>query len=161
MTQVIAKSTKIDGRLFAVKNLLILKNLVVTYDISGSRRASTLDFTDIWHTFGELRARGGFFELGIYYRLLTSGRLIPKVVENIQDARVELDGQLRENITRFREEAADLIAKSASAGKRGAMTAEEIIKQRILEAFPQEQQLRDSLWDAVKTFGDDKKRVGV
>jgi hypothetical protein len=160
-SQIVARSSKVDSRIFAIKNLLLMKNLVVAYDISGSRRAPALDFTDVWNTFGELRARGRLFELSTYYRLLTSGNLLPKVVENIQDARVELDGQLRENITIFREECNAMLLKGGSGGKKGAKTAEETIKEKLLDAFPQEEQLRESLWEAVKTFGEDKKKVSI
>jgi hypothetical protein len=155
------KSPKIDGRILAIKNLLLLKNLVVAYDISGSHRAPALDFSDVWNTFSELRERGRLFELSTYYKLLTSGSLLPRIVENIQDARVELDGQLRENITVFREECTEMLSKTGSSGKRGALTPEQTIKKKLFDAFPEEEQLRENLWEAVQTFGEEKKRVAI
>lgn len=150
--------SQIDGRMFAIKNFVLLKNLVLAYEISGSHRASVLDFTDLWATFAELRVRGGLFDIASYYNLLKSGNLLPKVVENVQDARIELDGLLRENITKFREECANMVMKDRAGGKKGTMTAEEQIKKKLAVVFPQEEQLRDGIWDAVQLLVDEKRR---
>jgi hypothetical protein len=155
---VIQKFSQMDSRIFAIKNLVLLKNLVLAYEISGSHRASVLDFTDLWATFAELRVRGGLFDIASYYNLLTSGNLLPKVVENVQDARVELDGLLRENITMFREESAKMMLKERSSGKRGEMSAEKQIKKKLAAAYPQEEQLREGLWEAVQLLVDEKRR---
>jgi hypothetical protein len=150
--------SQMDGRMFAIKNFVLLKNLVLAYEISGSHRASVLDFTDLWATFAELRVRGGLFDIASYYNLLRSGNLFPKVVENVQDARIELDGLLRENITKFREECANMVLKDRTGGNRGTMTAEEQIKKKLAVVFPQEEQLREGLWDAVQLLVDEKRR---
>src|SRR5258706_7737922 len=89
---VTAKYTSIDGNIFAIKNLVLLKNLVLAYEISGSRQASALDFSRMWATFSELRNRGGLFDVTAYYALLRSGNLFPLVVMSVQDAMTELDG---------------------------------------------------------------------
>jgi hypothetical protein len=149
--------SQIDGRIFAIKNFVLLKNLVLAYEISGSHRVSALDFTDLWATFAELRVRGGLFDINSYYNLLRSGNLLPKVVESVQDARIELDGLLRENITKFREEAASMVLKNQVSGTRGTLTAEEQIKKKLAAIFPQDEQLRENLWDAVQLLVDEKR----
>ncbi len=149
---------QIDGRLFAIKNLVLLKNLVLAYEISGSHRVSALDFTDLWATFAELRVRGALFDIASYYNLLRSGNLLPKVVENVQDARIELDGLLRENITKFREECAGMILKNQIGGMRGMMSAEEQIKKKLMAIFPLDEQLRNGLWEAVQMLVDERRQ---
>jgi hypothetical protein len=54
------------------------------------------DFSSITNTFWELRARGGLFNP----RNLV-GLLIPKVVENMLDAKAEVDARLRQAINDF------------------------------------------------------------
>ncbi len=153
----VSEGSQIGGRLFAIKQLLLLKNLVLAYEIAGSRRASVLDFSDLWATFAELRTRGGLFDIGSYYNLLTSGNLLPKVVESVQDARVELDGLLRESITMFREDSAKMFLSERSGGKRGTKTAEDQIKGKLMEVFPQEAKLRENLWEAVQSLVNERR----
>lgn len=150
--------SQMDGRIFAIKHLILLKNLMLAYEISGSHRASALDFTSLWATFTELRARGGLFDITSYYNLLTSGNLLPRVIENVLDARVELDGLLRKNITMFLEEGAQMILKDRSSGRRGVMTAEEQIHGRLTAAYPQEELLREGLWEALQQHVDKRRR---
>lgn len=158
-TKKIVESFPIGGRLFAIKQLLLLKNLVLAYEIAGSRRASFLDFSDLWATFAELRTRGGLFDIGSYYNLLKSGNLFPKVVENVQDARVELDGLLRESITMFREASAKMFLTERSGGKRGIKTAEDEIKGKLMEVFPHEAKLRENLWEAVQSLVAERRQA--
>jgi hypothetical protein len=65
---------------------------------------------------------------------------------------------LRENITKFREEAAAMVMKNQVGGKKGTLTAEEQIKKKLTVMFPNDEQLRGSLWDAVQLLVDDKRR---
>lgn len=147
----IARTDRIDSHIFAIKNLVLLKNLILAYEISGSRQAAALDFTRMWTTFSELRSRGGLFDVRAYYTLITTGELLPEVVTTVQDARVELDGLLRETITKFREQCAALLWKQygfpltekAWAGKKK-------IRDKLEVMFTNEVELRDNLWAAVE-----------
>lgn len=147
----IARTDKIDSYIFAIKNLVLLKNLILAYEISGSRQAAALDFTRMWTTFTELRSRGGLFDVRAYYRLITTGELLPEIVKNVVDARAELDGLLRETITKFREECAQMLSKQYGfplndkswAGKKK-------IKDKLEVMFTTEEELRDNLWAAVE-----------
>ena len=155
----VARKDKIDGYIFAIKNLVLLKNLILAYEISGSRQAAALDFTRMWTTFSELRNRGGLFDVRAYYTLITTGELLPEVVTTVQDARVELDGLLRETITKFREECASLLWKQygfplperAWAGKKK-------MQEKLEVMFTHERELRENLWAAVEeTLAERKK----
>lgn len=91
-----------DGHLFLIKHFLILKQQIVAFDIEYVHPDTSLDFSGVTATFHELRDRGGLFDLRNLWRFLSSGgNLIPKVVENMLDAKVELDGRLRSVINDF------------------------------------------------------------
>ncbi len=149
----------VDARIFVIKNLVLLKNLVLAYEISGSRRAAALDFTRMWSTFSELRSRGGLFDVRAYYTLLSSGELLPEVVMSVQDARVELDGLLRETITKFREECANMLWNQKSRGPaKDSWKVKQDLQNKIAKMFEHESLLRDNLWAAVEETVEEKKR---
>ncbi|KAF2121768.1 Sec34-like family-domain-containing protein [Lophiotrema nucula] len=87
-----------DSALFLISHLLLLKQQIVAFDIEFVTPETDLqyDFTSITNTFWELRSRGGLFNP----RNLAS-LLIPKVVENMLDAKAEVDVRLRAAIQEF------------------------------------------------------------
>ncbi|KAJ5235566.1 uncharacterized protein N7469_004734 [Penicillium citrinum] len=95
-----SKSTPADGQLFLMSHLLILKQQIVAFDIEFVAPDVSLDFSGVTSTFWELRERGGLFNPRNLMRLVGHG-LIPRVVENMLDAKVELDGRLRTVINDF------------------------------------------------------------
>lgn len=94
------KSTPADGQLFLMSHLLILKQQIVAFDIEYVAPDVSLDFSGVTNTFWELRERGGLFNPRNLMRLVGHG-LLPRVVENMLDAKVELDGRLRTVINDF------------------------------------------------------------
>ena len=120
-----------DGRLFLIKHLLVLKAQIVAFDIEFVTPDVSFDFSNLTQTFYELRERGGLFDPRNWFRLVregVGGGLLPKVVENMFDAKVELDGQLRSVINDFTASYANAIAapinSSATASPRfDALTA--------------------------------------
>ncbi|KAJ5155620.1 hypothetical protein N7492_008423 [Penicillium capsulatum] len=94
------KSTAADGQLFLMGHLLILKQQIVAFDIEYVAPEVSFDFSGVTNTFWELRERGGLFNPRNLMRLVGHG-LIPRVVENMLDAKVELDGRLRTVINDF------------------------------------------------------------
>jgi hypothetical protein len=95
----LSKSTSpTDAALFLVSHLLLLKQQIVAFDIEFVTPETEVqyDFSSITNTFWELRSRGGLFNP----RNLV-GLLIPKVVENMLDAKAEVDARLRQAITDF------------------------------------------------------------
>ncbi len=95
----LTKSTSpTDAALFLISHLLLLKQQIVAFDIEFVTPETDIhyDFSSITNTFWELRARGGLFNP----RNLV-GLLIPKVVENMLDAKAEVDARLRQAINDF------------------------------------------------------------
>lgn len=87
-----------DAALFLISHLLLLKQQIVAFDIEFVTPETDLqyDFSSINNTFWELRSRGNLFNP----RELV-GLLIPKVVENMLDAKAEVDTVLRQAINDF------------------------------------------------------------
>ncbi|KAL2014256.1 hypothetical protein VTN00DRAFT_1781 [Thermoascus crustaceus] len=95
-----SKSSPADGQLFLIKHLFILKQQIVAFDIEFVTPDVSFDFSGVTNTFWELRERGGLFNPANLMRLVGHG-LLPRVVENMLDAKVELDGRLRTVINDF------------------------------------------------------------
>lgn len=83
-----------------MSHLLILKQQIVAFDIEYVAPEVSFDFSGVTSTFWELRERGGLFNPRNLMRLVGHG-LLPRVVENMLDAKVELDGRLRTAINDF------------------------------------------------------------
>ena len=98
--QISNKSSQVDGQLFLIKHLLILKQQIVAFDIEFVTPDVSFDFSGVTNTFWELRERGGLFNPRNLVRLVGRG-LVPRVVENMLDAKAELDGRLRTVISDF------------------------------------------------------------
>jgi conserved oligomeric Golgi complex subunit 3 len=93
-----------NAHLFLLTHLLLLKSQIIAFDIEYSPLPEvSFDFSNLTNTFYELQAeRGGLFNPLNIVRLIGRGRdLLPRVVENMLDAKVELDGQLRKVISDF------------------------------------------------------------
>jgi hypothetical protein len=102
--QVGAKKSKEDGQLFLLTHLLHLKQQIVAFDIEFIPAEVEFDFSSYTNTFYELRERGSLWNPASWVRLVSGalgGGLLPKVVENMLDAKAELDGRLRTVINEF------------------------------------------------------------
>ncbi|KAK3168172.1 hypothetical protein OEA41_004618 [Lepraria neglecta] len=114
-------NSAVDGRLFLIKHLLLLKQQIVAFDIEYVTPEISFDFSSVTNTFWELRERGGLFDPSNLWRIMGGG-LIPKVVQNMLDAKVELDGSLRTVINDLTSDFASRITKPVDASataKRG------------------------------------------
>ena len=137
-TLISSKHSAADGQLFLLRHLLLLKSQIVAFDIEFVTPDISFDFSAVTQTFYELRSRGGLFDYRNWLRLFSTSTLLPRVVENMLDAKVELDGQLRNVINEF------------TAGFAGTMT----------ELLPKEgdQRTKTKVEDAV---GATRKRLEV
>ena len=129
-------NTAADGRLFLIKHLLILKQQIVAFDIEYVTPEISFDFSSVTNTFWELRERGGLFDPRNVWRIVGSG-LLPKVVENMLDAKAELDGNLRSVINDLTGDFASRITKPVDASataKRGFDVAQAVnVIQKVAE----------------------------
>ncbi|KAF2716190.1 Sec34-domain-containing protein [Polychaeton citri CBS 116435] len=98
---------KTTALLFTILHLLHLKQQIVNFDIEITtlRPEVEFDFSSVTNTFYELRDRGSLWNPAGWVRLVggavVGGGLIPKVVENMLDAKAELDAVLRTQINEF------------------------------------------------------------
>ncbi|KAE8382600.1 Sec34-like family-domain-containing protein [Aspergillus bertholletiae] len=99
-SSLISSKSVTDSQLFLMSHLLILKQQIVAFDIEYVAPEVSFDFSGVTNTFWELRERGGLFNPRNLMRLVGHG-LLPRVVENMLDAKVELDGRLRTVINDF------------------------------------------------------------
>lgn len=103
-TQISNKASAADGQLFLITHLLHLKQQIVAFDIEFIPPEVEFDFSSVTNTFYELRERGSLWNPTSWVRLVggaVGGGLLPKVVENMLDAKAELDGRLRAVINDF------------------------------------------------------------
>lgn len=148
-------NSAVDGRLFLIKHLLILKQQIVAFDIEYVTPDISFDFSGVTNTFWELRERGGLFDPRNLWRLM-GGSLIPRVVENMLDAKVELDGSLRTVINDLTSDFASRITKPVDASataKRGfdAPQAINVIHKVAEKEVPMLRRKLDEYIDDVRT----------
>lgn len=150
-----AQATNVDGQLFLIKHLLILKQQIVAFDIEYVKPDVSFDFSGVTNTFWELRERGGLFDPRNFWRFMGGG-LLPKVVENMLDAKVELDGRLRTVINGFTSNFASRMTKpvdEVALSKRGtdAVQAGKKVQQLAEKEVPLLRQKLDEYLDDVRT----------
>ena len=98
---------------------MILKQQIVAFDIEYVTPDVTFDFSGMTSTFAELRERGSLFDPRNLWRLVGGGArggmgsLLPRVVENMLDAKAELDARLRGVIHDFTVGEAEAMMGSA------------------------------------------------
>lgn len=85
----------------------------MAFDIEYVTPDVSIDFSGVTNTFWELRERGGLFDPRILWQFMGGG-LLPRVVENMLDAKAELDGRLRTIITDFTSTFASRITAAVS-----------------------------------------------
>ena len=98
--QISSRASPADASLFLISHLLRLKQQIVAFDIEFVTPEVSLDFSSVTNTFHELRDRGGLWNPASWVKLVSTG-LTPRVVENMLDAKAELDGRLRAAINDF------------------------------------------------------------
>ncbi|KAK7549681.1 Sec34-like family-domain-containing protein [Phyllosticta paracitricarpa] len=161
--QISTRSTPTDAQLFLIRHLLLLKQQIVAFDIEYLSTDISIDFSSVTNTFWELRERGGLFNPRNWGRLVSMG-LVPRVVENMLDAKSDLDGRLRSVIGDFTNSWAGRVTSAIAPdkiGKKGFAATEALnevqkaaekevaLLRRKLEEYIDDSRTRETLVAAV------------
>ncbi|OTA90869.1 hypothetical protein M434DRAFT_397644 [Hypoxylon sp. CO27-5] len=166
-----------DPDLFMIKNLLILKNGLVSLEIGDVRShpAAMQHFSQIWDALspqnwlGLFRGiLGGSLSLGLWSSAASAspsanGNAIParNQVQPEQDANEKLDELLRQSIYAFTQRWGTLI-NAARSGKRGAkslVATEKDLDEKLLTAFGGQPEVVAKLKEAIQINAQAQKEI--
>lgn len=133
--QIESKSSLADAQLFLLRHLLLLKSQIVAFDIEYVAPDVQFDFSGMTSTFYEIRDRGGLFNPRSWMRLFSTGGLLPRVVENMLDAKVELDGQLRLVINDFTANFTNAMTSDLKSNRKAEETTA-AVREKIQKEVP-------------------------
>ncbi|KAI1344512.1 Sec34-like family protein [Xylariaceae sp. FL0016] len=166
-----------DPDLFMIKNLLILKNGLVSLEIGDVRSQPNAmqHFSQIWDTLspqnwmGLFRGiLGGTLSLASYFTGTGSstigngkGAAVPPQATADQDANEKLDELLRQSIYAFTQRWGTLInaAKSAKRGAQSLAAAEKELDQKLTTAFGGQPEVVNKLKEAIQINAQAQKEV--
>jgi hypothetical protein len=162
-----------DPDLFMIKNLLIIKNELVSLEIGDvrSHAAAMQHFGQIWDTIspqnwmGLFRGiLGGSLSLGLWSTSAPAPNGKPAAGnDEVQDASEKLDELLRQNIVAFTQRWGALI-NAAKSGKRGAkslISVEKDLDERLSIAFGGQPEVMAKLKEATQLYAQAQKEVRV
>ncbi len=154
-SQVNSNATSADAQLFLIRHLLILKQQIVAFDIEFVTPDVSFDFSGVTNTFWELRERGGLFNPRNLMRFVNGG-LLPRVVENMLDAKAELDGRLRTVINEFTSNFAGRMTSAIgerplSKGGADKNVAAKAVREAIGKEVPLLRRKLDEYLDDIRT----------
>lgn len=107
-----AAKTPIDGELFEIKHLLILREQIAPFRVDFTVKETSLDFSKVkTAAFGLLQKRKQLFSMGSNNALLEfllEGT--PQIKEHLLDSRKEVDRQLKTVCERYIKDAVNMLA---------------------------------------------------
>ncbi|KAJ0182737.1 hypothetical protein K1T71_002106 [Dendrolimus kikuchii] len=110
--QIITNTTNIDGELFQIKHLLILREQIAPFQVDFVIKETTLDFSNMKNAaFGLIQKPRQIFSLNSNNALLEfllEGT--PMVKEHLLDSRKEVDRQLKSSCEKFIRDATEILA---------------------------------------------------
>ena len=161
-----------DPDLFMIKNLLILKNGLVSLEIGDVRAqpATMQYFSQIWDTLspqnwmGLFRGiLGGSLSLGLWSSAATDGKSIGNrtQMQSEQDANEKLDELLRQSIYAFTQRWGTLIngPRSGKRGQQNVVTIEQELENKLSVAFGEQPEVIAKLKEAIYINAQAQKEV--
>jgi hypothetical protein len=146
-TTIKRESLTVNAQVFLIKNLLLIKNLIITHEITDTtRQAAELDFSTVWMSIREIQQRGQLLNPAAYYTHLSQGRLLPRVIDKIMNASDELDKVLRQQITAFTEH---WRSKVNDKKKENISKATRELDDMLIRYFA-DTRTRNALWDVIR-----------
>ncbi|KAL6453257.1 COG3 Conserved oligomeric Golgi complex subunit 3 [Candida maltosa Xu316] len=130
----IAHMGSIDGQLVYLKNLILLRNQINTFDIQYTRTDYTIDFTsglgDIWNMIKnrEFSLSNGFIDLAT--------KAAPKIINNMIDANQEIEIELRNSVTAFINECSTTICQPLLVTSDDPQEAVSKFKDNLITEIP-------------------------
>ncbi|XP_005180335.2 conserved oligomeric Golgi complex subunit 3 [Musca domestica] len=111
-TKIAQAKTPIDGELFEIKHLLILREQIAPFRVDFTAKETSLDFSKVkTAAFGLLQKRKQLFSMGSNNALLEfllEGT--PQIKEHLLDSRKEVDRQLKLSCEQFIKDAVQTLA---------------------------------------------------
>lgn len=145
--------------LFYLKNLLILKNAIQNFDIEHVGHETSLDFSGIGDIINKIRNGESMFKDDENLIELVRDS-VPKVVNNMLDARQELATELRNTVHKFTEDASKQILEPLTIENTPPLTAGKELQDSIknylpkyksnIESFISDSQVINALIDGIQ-----------
>ena len=140
-----------DAQVFLIKNLMLIENLFMTHEIPDSiRQSAELDFSPIWATIKVLQDRKQLFNPLAYITPLVKGNLLPAVVDQLLDARKELEKVLVQQITAFTKHWQSRLAEKDPKKKDAVAKATRELDS-LLESSFEDETTRVALWRMIRS----------
>ncbi|CCH41554.1 Conserved oligomeric Golgi complex subunit [Wickerhamomyces ciferrii] len=159
----LAKPTigKLDSELFFLKNLLLLRAQIQNFDIEYVSNETFLDFSGVGEIINKIRNGTSVFNTngGGLVELVRDS--VPKVVNNMIDARLELQSELRNVVHEFTEDAVQQIINpitklSPETAEKDSLALKDNIESSLprlkgeIELFIDDRQIVTSLIDGIQ-----------
>ncbi|XP_055839403.1 conserved oligomeric Golgi complex subunit 3 [Episyrphus balteatus] len=110
-SKISSSKTSIDGELFEIKHLLILREQIAPFRVDFTVKETSLDFSKVkTAAFGLLQKRKQLFSMGsnnAILEFLLEGT--PQIKEHLLDSRKEVDQQLKSACERFIKDAVQML----------------------------------------------------
>lgn len=151
--------SSLDGRLSYLKNLLMLRDQIQTFNIEYTVNETYLDFSGVEEFFRSFTQKNDNSIQRSDSSMISMAReLVPKVVKNMVDARSELISELRTVIKYFTDGAARCVFGDTTILKEGELDAENLVlnnnklQKNVEEILPK-------IYDEICLFIDDQEIV--